>query len=316
MTEDKSRARLGRGLASLIGAGGTAGSGARPALPFAPREGQEAGGERKVAIGRLSPNPRNPRRSFVAEDLGELTASIRVHGVVQPILVRRKAGEGSGFEIVAGERRWRAAREAGLADVPVVVREISDRESLEIAIIENVQRADLNPIEEALGYQMLIDEHDYTQNDLADVLGKSRSHVANTLRLLKLPEAVRDLVSGGRLSAGAARTAVSMDDPEAFARRIVEEGMSVREAEGAARQTRAPNAAPAPKRKPAAPAKDADTRALEALLSDTLSMTVAIDLKGEGGRLSLDFASLDQLDELCRLLQARKGLAEPRVRSL
>lgn len=318
MSDDKSRARLGRGLASLIGGGGTAGvSGPRAALPFGPREGEGGGGERKVAVHRLAPNPRNPRRTFHAADLDELTASIRVHGVVQPILVRRRAGEAMGFEIVAGERRWRAAKAAGLSEVPVVLREISDRESLEIAIIENVQRADLDPIEEALGYQALIDEHDYTQNDLAEVLGKSRSHVANTLRLLKLPEPVRALVSQGALSAGAARTAVTMDDPEAFAQRIVDAGMSVREAEEAARETRpAPSPVSSSQPKRSLASKDEDTLALERLLSQVLEMPVSIDLAKKGGKLTLSFGNLEQLDELCRLLQERITAPGPRIRTL
>jgi ParB/RepB/Spo0J family partition protein len=206
MTEDRSRQRLGRGLAALIGSGGAAP--ARTSSGFAPIE---ATGERKIAVALLSPNPRNPRRYFDETDLADLSASIRTHGVVQPILVRAKEAVPGEFEIVAGERRWRAAQKAGLSEVPVVVREISDRESLEIAIIENVQRADLSAIEEAQAYQMLIEEHGYTQADLADVLGKSRSHVANTLRLLKLPDGVRGMLARGELSPGHARTAVSAD---------------------------------------------------------------------------------------------------------
>ncbi|MBC8128789.1 MAG: ParB/RepB/Spo0J family partition protein, partial [Rhizobiaceae bacterium] len=209
MNEDKSRQRLGRGLASLIGAG--VASPARGANGFAPMA-LEPSGERRLGLSRIAPNPRNPRRHFDESDLADLASSVKTHGVVQPILVRPK---GTDFEIVAGERRWRAAKAAGLTEVPVVVREISDRESLEIAIIENVQRSDLSAIEEAEAYQLLIEEHSYTQADLAEVLGKSRSHVANTLRLLKLPEAVRAMVATGELSPGHARTAVSAEDPAA-----------------------------------------------------------------------------------------------------
>ncbi|WP_062115226.1 ParB/RepB/Spo0J family partition protein [Aureimonas sp. AU40] len=327
MSEDKGRQRLGRGLASLIGGSASSAVPSRAATPF-PLPGAarvEEPGERKIAVGELVANPRNPRRRFDETDLSELTASIRQHGVVQPILARKLAS--GRFEIVAGERRWRAAQEAGLSQVPVVVREISDRESLEIAIIENVQRADLDPIEEAMGYQMLIDEHGYTQADLADILGKSRSHVANTLRLLKLPDSVKDMVVKGELSAGAARTAVSQDDPEAFARQIVDGGLSVREAETLARgEPLAPPAPPrggAPKRRVSTPqpsladVRDSDTQALEKLLSDTLGLPVSIELRAEGGTMRLDFRHLDQLDHLCRLLQTRVGSeSEPRVRSL
>jgi ParB family chromosome partitioning protein len=326
MSEDKGRQRLGRGLASLIGGSASSAVPSRAATPF-PLPGAaraEEPGERKIAVGDLTANPRNPRRRFDETDLSELTASIRQHGVVQPILARKLAS--GRFEIVAGERRWRAAQEAGLSQVPVVVREISDRESLEIAIIENVQRADLDPIEEALGYQMLIDEHSYTQADLADILGKSRSHVANTLRLLKLPDSVKEMVVKGELSAGAARTAVSQDDPEAFARQIVDGGLSVREAETLARgEPLAPPAPPrgaAPKRRPGAQpsladVRDSDTQALEKLLTDTLGLPVSIEMRGDGGTMRLDFRHLDQLDHLCRLLQTRAaGESEPRIRSL
>lgn len=341
MSDDKGRQRLGRGLASLIGgsastAPATPRSGVPGGTPFASPAGRPRAaepGERLVAPGAIGPNPRNPRRTFNEDELAELTASVRQHGVVQPILVR-PATDGR-FEIVAGERRWRAATAAGLAAIPVVVREITDRQSLEIAIIENVQRADLNAIEEALGYEQLLQEHGYTQSELAETIGKSRSHVANTLRLLKLPDAVREMVVRGELSAGAARTAVSQDDPETFARRIVDGGMSVREAETLARgdeppAARSPRAGrggtPPVAPRPASPemladaVKDADTRALERLLSETLECPVEIDLQGERGTMRLGFRSLDQLDELCRLLQARMrpdaDAQGPRVRSL
>ncbi|MBB3936313.1 ParB/RepB/Spo0J family partition protein [Aureimonas phyllosphaerae] len=324
MTEDKGRQRLGRGLASLIGgsASSTLPSRAGSAFPGPAMAREAQVGERRVAPSELRPNPKNPRRHFDETELEELTASVRQHGVVQPILVRRVEGAG-GFEIVAGERRWRAAKAAALKDVPVVLREISDRQSLEIAIIENVQRADLDPIEEALGYEMLIAEHGYTQADLADVVGKSRSHVANTLRLLKLPDSVKDMVQRGELSAGAARTAVAQDDPEAFAWRIVDEGLSVREAESLARGPDAPQASkPAPRRRtPVAPAapQASDARALADLLSETLGLPVSIEMAGQGGTLQLTFRDLDQLDTVCRLLQAgerKDGDGGPRIRIL
>ncbi|WP_062209270.1 ParB/RepB/Spo0J family partition protein [Aureimonas sp. AU12] len=349
MNDDKARQRLGRGLASLIGGSASSGvpsrSGGAFPLPSMARAEEASGGERRVPVGELSPNPKNPRRAFGEAELAELTASIRQHGVVQPILVRRTPGGATRFEIVAGERRWRAAQGAGLGEVPVVLREISDRESLEIAIIENVQRADLNAIEEALGYEMLMAEYGYTQSDLGDVLGKSRSHVANTLRLLKLPASVKAMVQEGTLSAGAARTAVAQPDPEVFARRIVEGGLSVREAETMARAASAPapaveppaatsearaasepgtasrakagSTAPSGLPKPA-PTKDGDTQALERLLTEALGLSVGIDLRGEGGTMHLNFRNLDQLDEICRLLQTRRGGGDsgPRVRSL
>ncbi|GGE06833.1 chromosome partitioning protein ParB [Aureimonas endophytica] len=351
MTEDRSRQRLGRGLASLIG--GDRPSPLRPGLSplgpaasAAPAPASAPQAERHVAIDALGPNPRNPRRNFDTGDLEELTASIRAHGIVQPILVRPMPGAEGRFEIVAGERRWRAAKAAALKDVPIVLRSLSDRESLEIAIIENVQRSDLNAIEEAEAYRMLIDDHGYTQADLADALGKSRSHVANMLRLLKLPETVRRMVTDGALSAGHARTAVTMEDPEGFARRVAERGLTVREAEELARReqgieeprerkapqtresARAPErtAPPAPAPLPPAPApatpaalapRDPDTVALETILTARLGMPVSIDLPAEGGRLSIGYGTLERLDELCRLLQtAASQLNGPRIRSL
>lgn len=321
MTEDRSRQRLGRGLASLIGTGVAAPSRAVPG--FAPAE-PAIPAERHVAIDRLTANPNNPRRRFDDGELQDLAASIRNHGVVQPLLVRPSPGEDDRFEIVAGERRWRAARLAGLTEVPVVLRDIGDRQSLEIAIIENVQRSDLNAVEEALAYEQLISEHGYTQADLADVLGKSRSHVANTLRLLKLPDEVREMVVSGTLSAGAARTVVTAEDPLGVAREIVSRGLSVREAEDLARKPTGDTVAkPAKQRRsgaaPTKSAKDEDAQALERLLSETLGMAVEIEVAGEGGSVRIAYADLDQLDALCGLLQAhaRNRLqGEPRLRSL
>ena len=208
----------------------------------------------------LSPNPRNPRRNFAEAELADLAQSIREHGIVQPVVVR-PSGEAGRYEIIAGERRWRAAQRAGLTEIPVIVRDVNDRVALELAIIENVQRADLNPVEEALGYQQLIDEHSYTQADLGQIIGKSRSHVANTLRLLKLPDPVRDMLVDGSLSAGHARTLVTADDPAGLARRIVEGGLSVRQAEALAQQPPQNDNGPRPAPKRAD--KDADTLALE-----------------------------------------------------
>ncbi|UIJ71841.1 ParB/RepB/Spo0J family partition protein [Aurantimonas sp. HBX-1] len=322
MTEDRSRQRLGRGLASLIGTGAAAPSRSVPGFG-APEPAIPA--ERHVGIDKLVANPNNPRRRFDDGELQDLAASIRNHGVVQPLLVRPISGESDRFEIVAGERRWRAARLAGLSEVPVVLRDIGDRQSLEIAIIENVQRSDLNAVEEAQAYEQLISDHGYTQSDLADVLGKSRSHVANTLRLLKLPDEVRDMVVSGTLSAGAARTVVTAEDPLAVAREIVSRGLSVREAEDLARGPAAePAAKPAKPRRKASAAvkteKDEDAQALERLLSETLGMAVEIEVDGEGGSVRIAYADLEQLDALCGLLQAharsRLQSGEPRLRSL
>jgi ParB family chromosome partitioning protein len=294
MNEDHSKKRLGRGLAALIGEMD------RPV----PREEKPQSVQMAVADGRVpieyvSPNPKNPRRSFAEADLADLSQSIREHGIVQPVLVRRKP-DGK-YEIIAGERRWRAAQRAGLSELPVLVRDVDDRTALELAIIENVQRADLNPVEEALGYQQLIDEHNYTQADLGNVIGKSRSHVANTLRLLKLPEVIRDLLVDGTLSAGHARTLVTAADPAGLAKRIVDGGLSVRQAEALAQQ---PDAGAAKPRKPSQPVeKDPDTLALEKLLSDVTGLNVAIAHKEKGGEVKIVYKTLDQLDDLCRRLQ-------------
>ncbi|WP_309084204.1 ParB/RepB/Spo0J family partition protein [Chelativorans sp.] len=288
MNEDLSRKRLGRGLAALIGEID------KPAI----REQEAVRADSVVPIEFVSPNPRNPRRNFAETDLAELTHSIREHGVVQPVVVR-PAGAAGRYEIIAGERRWRAAQRAGLTQIPVIVRSVDDKAALELAIIENVQRADLNPVEEARGYQQLMDEHNYTQADLAQVIGKSRSHVANTLRLLKLPPAVTDLIVDGSLTAGHARTLVTAADPAALAQRIIEHGLSVRQAEALASAPEAEPDASVRERKE----KDADTLSLEKLLSDRIGLKVAINHKQKGGEVRIAYRSLEQLDELCRLLQ-------------
>ena len=220
MAEEQGRSRLGRGLAALIGDVGDE-IGAM----------ERARGQRKVPVEFLRPSARNPRRLFDDAELDDLTASVRERGILQPIIVRAFPGMLDAYEIIAGERRWRAAQRAGLHEVPVIQVEANDREALEIAIVENVQRADLNAIEEAAGYERLIAEFDYTQNDLAKVIGKSRSHVANTLRLSKLPEPVRQMVSEGAVSAGHARALLSVSDPEQVAKRIVEQGLTGRDIE-------------------------------------------------------------------------------------
>ncbi|MER9587029.1 ParB/RepB/Spo0J family partition protein [Mesorhizobium sp. M0276] len=293
MSDDLSRKRLGRGLAALIGEID------RPAAPEKP--GMSADG--KVPIEFLTPNPKNPRRHFGDAELTDLAQSIREHGVVQPVVARPSPTQAGRYEIIAGERRWRAAQRAGLSEIPVIIREVNDRTALELAIIENVQRTDLNAVEEALGYQQLIDEHGYTQADLGQVIGKSRSHVANTLRLLKLPDVIRDMLVDGELSAGHARTLVTAEDPAGLAKRIVEEGLSVRQAEALAQMpagsssTKEASPAPSPEQ------KDPDTLALEKLLTDTIGMIVSVEHKGKGGVLRIAYRSLEQLDELCRRLK-------------
>jgi ParB family chromosome partitioning protein len=246
-------------------------------------------------------NPNNPRRDFAEEDLADLAASIREHGIIQPVVVRPQPGKAGMYELIAGERRWRAAQRAGLVDVPVIVRDVDDKVALELAIIENVQRADLNPIEEAAGYQKLMDEYDYTQADLGEVIGKSRSHVANTLRLLKLPVSVQSMVSDGALSAGHARALITATDPEALAQRIVGEGLSVRQAETLAQPAEGPSTKKSTR--PAPAEKDADTLALEKLLTDQLGLRVEITHGNSGGEVRVKYRTLDQLDSLCHRLQ-------------
>jgi ParB family transcriptional regulator, chromosome partitioning protein len=290
MAEEPTRSRLGRGLASLIGDMGAETNSA----PERPRAGQ-----RRVAIEFLHANPRNPRRHFAAAELDELAASIKERGVIQPIAVRPAPGANGMFEIIAGERRWRAAQRAGIHDVPVVVIEVNDAEALELAIIENVQREDLNALEEANGYQALGDEFKYGQDDIAKVVGKSRSHVANMLRLLKLPETVQAYIRRSELSAGHARALIGHPNAEALARDIVARGLNVRQVEMLVRvepESRAP-------RKPIV--KDADTAALEKRLTDALGLKVAIDHKGEHGSVHIAYRDLDQLDEIVKRLERR-----------
>ena len=283
--------RLGRGLAALIG-------------DMATMEGSklaEAGALRRLPINSVIANPKNPRRDFDPDQLDELTNSIREKGVMQPLLVRPSAADPNIFEIIAGERRWRASQKAGLHDVPVIVRDVDDKEALELAIIENVQRADLNPLEEAQGYGQLMEQFDYTQQDLAQVIGKSRSHVANTLRLLKLPRDVRDMLARGELTAGHARALITADDPAALARRIVGGGLSVRAAEALGQRDGTPRKRAG---SPGRAEKDADTAALEKQLSDALGLSVSVDHHEQGGRLEIRYKTLEQLDELCRRLSA------------
>ena len=280
--------RLGRGLAALIG---------DMAPVEAPRSADNANaGQKRLPVEFLIANRANPRRDFDTDQLDELTNSIKEKGGMQPLLVR-PSGDPNVFEIIAGERRWRAAQRAGLHDVPVVIREVDDKEALELAIIENVQRVDLNPLEEAQGYEQLIEQFSYTQQDLAQVIGKSRSHVANTLRLLKLPREVREMVTSGQLTAGHARTLITAEDPAAVAREIVEKGLSVREAEALAQ--RGPSGSPAPKKPSTEEPRDADLMALEKRLSDAIGLKVVVGYKKDGsGTVQIAYRSLEQLDDV------------------
>jgi len=282
------RRGLGRGLSALLGEAEDI------AHAVAPEEGVRA-----IPIELIHANAGQPRRHFAEAELAELEGSIRDKGVLQPILVRpspRKEGE---YEIVAGERRWRAAQRAGLASIPSLVRVLDDNRAFEISIVENVQREDLNPLEEAAGYASLIGRFGYTQDKVATVVGKSRSHVANMLRLTQLPESVREHVILGRLSAGHARALLTAENPEALAELAVKNGLSVREVETLARgRSEGPKKASGPRRAP----KDTDTAALETDLEDVLGMSVDITDRGGSGEVRIKYATLEQLDELCRRL--------------
>ena len=278
--------RLGRGLAALIGDDTS-----EDAVL------QDVRTLRHMPIELLRASPNNPRKHFADADLEELSNSIRDKGLLQPIVVRPLGG--GEYEIVAGERRWRAAQRAGVHDVPVLIRELSDGEALEIALIENIQRTDLNPLEEARAYGLLLEQFSYTQQQLAESIGKSRSHIANTLRLLSLPESVRQQIEEGNLTAGHARALVSTDSPAELADRIIKLGLSVREAEGLAREATSPKT-----HRPKAE-KDADTKALEKLVSEAIGLKVAIAHKGSaGGTMQISYKTLDQLEDICKRLQS------------
>ena len=285
--------RLGRGLASLMGDVGDetaeADSGRKP---------------RRAPIENLRANPRNPRRAFTEPELNELTDSIRERGIIQPIVVRAVQGQSDNFEIIAGERRWRAAQRAGLHEVPVAVVEATDAQALEFAIIENVQRADLNAIEEAAGYLALMEEFNHSQDALAQIVGKSRPHVANTLRLLKLSEPVKALVASGQLSAGHARILIGQPNALELAHDIIKRGLNVRQVEAAMRKDGGAQARDLRREAKGhtSGAKDADTRALERRLSDALGLEVTVDHRGQGGTLHIKYRDLDQLDGVLRKL--------------
>ena len=284
MSERASRRQLGRGLAELFGEadGGASSAGAA---------------QRFVPIEQIRPGALQPRRRFAEAELDALAQSIREKGILQPLLVRSLTAEEIDFELIAGERRWRAAQRIGLHEVPIIIRQISDREALEIALIENLQREDLSPLEEAEAYRRLIDELGRTQASLAEALGKSRSHIANTVRLLSLPALVRHRVDEGELSAGHARALLAAADPVALAEEIVRRGLNVRATERLV-QRRA-EARPTNRRP-----RDADTVVLERELAAVLGLRVTLDAKKRGGTLTLHYASLDQLDRVLRLLRS------------
>lgn len=283
MTNPLQRSRLGRGLASLIGE-------PVPSEVRLPAEGEQ----RLVSIDSVRPSRLNPRKDIRDDELAELANSIRTKGLVQPIIVRPDGSPGM-FEIVAGERRWRAAQKAGVHQVPVIVRDLDDRQVLEVAIIENVQRSDLNAIEEAGGYRELIDRYGYSQEQVSEIIGKSRSHVANTLRLLKLPDSVRDKVQRGQLTAGHARALIGREDAEALAEQIIQSDMNVRQVEALVQSP--PQVIQGGVLTPVPREKDPDTKAFEKQLSDSLGLKVEIKRgSGESGSLLIKYGNFDQLD--------------------
>tara|TARA_R110002073_G_scaffold38717_2_gene110823 strand:- start:4089 stop:5006 length:918 start_codon:yes stop_codon:yes gene_type:complete len=298
---DKNR-RLGRGLSALLGEieGESFDATPSPSPVTASRDGV-----RMLPIELIRPNPDQPRKAMAEPELEALAASIAEKGIVQPILVRPAKGQAEAYEIVAGERRWRAAQRARLHEVPALVRELSDQETLEIGIVENVQRADLNPVEEAQAYRQLIDRYGHTQEDVARAVSKSRSHVANMVRLLSLPAIVLTYLAEGKISAGHARAIATAPNPEALVQLIVDKGLSVRDAEGLARQALD---RPTPPRRSAAAApasdKDADTRSLEADIAARLGLDVDIRHGSDGGEIRVRYTTLEQLDDVCRRLSS------------
>jgi len=306
MADEAARSRLGRGLAALMGDVGV--------------ESQaidRSRGPRRVPIEFVRANPRNPRRNFSDAELDELAASIRERGIIQPIVVRGRGADS--FEIIAGERRWRAAQRAGLHEVPIVALDVSDAEALELAIIENVQRTDLNPIEEATGYQSLVDEYGHSQDDIAKIVGKSRSHVANTLRLLKLSDAVKAYITAGKLTAGHARMLVGQPNAEEIAADIVKRDLNVRQVEAMARKSGRQQAREV--KRTGRLGKDADTEALEERLTNLLGLAVTIDHRANGGGvLQVRYRTLEQLDDVVKRLASGGNYPEvvptPRIRSV
>ncbi len=295
MAEKKKQRGLGRGLSALMA--DVTEDTTRQEPGSAPRRADLV-----VPIERIEPNPDQPRRDFTPEQLEDLSNSIREKGVIQPLIVRKKSGDR--YEIVAGERRWRASQMAQLHELPIIVRDYDDTEVLEIAIIENIQRADLNPVEEAMGYRQLMQKFGHTQEKVSEALGKSRSHIANLMRLLNLPDDVQVMLREGHLSAGHARALVTTDNASELARKVVKDGLSVRQTEKLAKKTG--SLVEQTKKSRPKTHKDADTVALEGDLSANLGMKVAVDhvSGGENGKITITYQTLDELDELCRILTA------------
>jgi ParB family chromosome partitioning protein len=293
LAEDHARSRLGRGLAALIGDMAAETSVDRPR------------GQRRLPTAALRPNPRNPRRAFPNAELDELVASLRERGIIQPIVARPVQGATDVYEIIAGERRWRAAQRAGLHEVPVVIIEANDAEALQLAIIENVQRADLNPLEEAEGYRALIEEFGNSQDEIAKIVGKSRSHVANTLRLLKLPETIKAYIHSGKLFAGHARMLIGQPDAERLAEEIVAHGLNVRQVENLAREAAERGGKSRTRAVHRGAGKNANLVALEKRISDALGLAVSIKEAKRGGVLTIRYRNLDQLDDVLRRLEKR-----------
>jgi ParB family transcriptional regulator, chromosome partitioning protein len=298
MSEDPRRRGLGRGLSALFG---------DEAQPEAAPAGAPAGGVRMLPVELLHPGRYQPRHQFDEESLNALIESVKAQGILQPLLVRRHPDIADAYEIVAGERRWRAAQAAQLHEVPVIIRELGDRETLEIALVENIQRQDLNPLEEAEGYRRLLEEFAHTQEDLARVVGKSRSHIANSLRLLTLPDTVRIMVQDGRITAGHARALLNAGDPEGLAEEVAKRGLNVRQTEKLAKLAKES----ASGGKVSAPAaKLADTAALERELTALLGLKVTIAFDGSGGALTIHYRTLEQLDDVLRRLSNAPAVQE------
>lgn len=299
MVADEKRRNLGRGLSALLGDSGVAAAASvlegNAAVPAA-ASGNQARGLRTLAVSQMKPGKFQPRRQFEEEAIADLVESVREKGILQPILVRPIDG---GFEIIAGERRWRAAQRAQLHEVPVIIREFSDKEALEVALVENLQRQDLSPLEEADGYRRLVDEFSHTQEELAKAVGKSRSHVANMMRLLALPDPIKAMVEAKQLSAGHARALLTADNPVALAREVVDKQLNVRQTEKlAAGEAKGKSAASGGGRPPASVHKDADTAALERDLAEMLGVKVTLKSLGKGGELTIHYGSLEQLDDI------------------
>lgn len=293
VAEDKRR-NLGRGLSALLGESGVAAAasvmdGGNAAVTAAAKTGL-----RTLAVGQLKPGKFQPRRQFDEDAIADLVESVREKGVLQPLLVRPIEG---GYEIIAGERRWRAAQRAQLHEVPVIIRDFTDKEALEVALVENLQRQDLSPLEEADGYRRLVDEFSHTQEELAKAVGKSRSHVANMMRLLALPDPIKDMVESKQISAGHARALLTAADPLSLAREVLDKQLNVRQTEKlAANESKAKTAGGGGR--PAAPSKDADTAALERDLAELLGVKVTLTSQGKGGELTIHYGTLEQLDDI------------------